>query len=190
MTDVAMVTPILMAGLKSASYKTESDCIFTGATLEMGILSQCGECNLRECEPSFMNHGKRSVVGQLTPVEFCLLTVSETTKIDEPAGGYMEMMEYETLTRGHLIALENKGALECYPEEIIKDTTMKRKAYGTVASSEIHTETLDQLVRQPWRAVLLRHFEKYMRYNPRVHAQIAITYVRTELQLRLACMAD
>ena len=35
-----------------------------------------------------MNHGKRSVVGQLIPVEYNRLTVS----IDETAGGYMEML--------------------------------------------------------------------------------------------------
>ena len=33
--------------------------------------------------------------------------------IDEPAGGYMKMMEYRNSARGHLIALENKGAMEC-----------------------------------------------------------------------------
>ena len=42
LTDVAMVPPILMAGLRSASYKTKrSDHTLTGATLEMEILSQC-----------------------------------------------------------------------------------------------------------------------------------------------------
>ena len=44
MTDVAMMPPILMAGLSSASYKTKrSDRTLTGATLEEEILSQCGE---------------------------------------------------------------------------------------------------------------------------------------------------
>ena len=41
MTDVTMVPPILMAGLKLASYKTKrSDRTLTGATLEMEILSR------------------------------------------------------------------------------------------------------------------------------------------------------
>ena len=48
---------------------------------------------------------------------------------------------------------------------------MKQKAYETLAFSEMQTETVDQLVSLPWRAV------------------VAIPYVRTELQLRLAwCM--
>ena len=42
LTEVAMVPPILMAGIKSASYKTKkSDRTLTGATLELEILSQC-----------------------------------------------------------------------------------------------------------------------------------------------------
>ena len=41
LTDVAMVSPILVAGTKSASYKTKkSDRTLTGATSEMEILSQ------------------------------------------------------------------------------------------------------------------------------------------------------
>ena len=104
LTDVALVSPILMAGSKSASYKTKrSDRTLTGATLEMEILSQCGESSLQDFKPSSMNDGKGSVVGQLVPVEHNRLTVSETVSIDEPAGGYMEMMEYRNSARGHLI---------------------------------------------------------------------------------------
>ena len=41
----------------------------------------------------------------------------------------------------------------------------------------------------PWRAVVLRYFEEEMRTTPRIHALIAVPYVRTELQLRFAwCM--
>ena len=44
LTDVAMVPPILMAGIKSTGYKSRrSDRTLTGATLEMEILSQCRE---------------------------------------------------------------------------------------------------------------------------------------------------
>ena len=95
MTEVAMVSPILMAGIKSTGCKTKrSDRTLTGATLEMEILSQCEESTLKDFKPSTMNHGKGSVVGQLVPVEYNRLTVSETVSIDEPAVGYMEMLEY------------------------------------------------------------------------------------------------
>ena len=69
---------------------------------------------------------------------------SGTQPIDEPIIGYTEMMEYRNSTRGHLIALEIKIALECYLEEMIKGTKMKQKAYGTLFSSKVHAETVDQ----------------------------------------------
>ena len=136
-----------------------------------------------------MNHGKESVVGQLIPMEDNRMTVSETFSIDEPAGGYMEMVEYRNSARGHLIALENKSAMEGYLEMMMQGTTLKQKAYGTLVSSEMHTETIEQLVILPWRAVVLRYFEEEMKTMPKIHALIAIPYARTEWQLRLAwCM--
>ena len=112
LTDVAMVPPILMAGIKSTGYKSKtSDRTLTGATLEMEILSQCGESTMKDFKPSPMNHGKGSVVGQLVLVYYNRLTLSETVSVDEPAGGYMEMMEYRNSSRGHLRALEDKSAI-------------------------------------------------------------------------------
>ena len=53
----------------------------------------------------------------------------------------------------------------------------------------MHAETIEHLVSLPWRAVVLRFFEEEMRTTPKIHALIAIPYVRTELQLRFAwCM--
>ena len=113
LTDVAMVPPILMAGIKSINYKSKrSDRTLTGATLEMEILSQCGESTMKDFKPSPMNHGKGSVVGQLIPVEYNRLTLTKTLSADEPAGGYMEMLEYRNSARGHLMALEDKSAME------------------------------------------------------------------------------
>ena len=128
LTDVAMVSPILMAGIKSANYKTRRRIrTLTGATLEMEILSQCGESTLEDSKPSPMNHGKGSVVGQLVPVEYNRLTVSETVSIDEPAGGYLEILEYRNSARGHLIAQEDKSAMEGYRETMMQGTTLKQK---------------------------------------------------------------
>ena len=93
-----------------------------------------------------MNPGKGSVIGQRIPVEHNRLTVSEIVLIHEPAVGYMEMMEYKNSARGHLITLENKGTMGSYLEEMIQGTTMKQRAYGTFVSSEMHAETIDQLV--------------------------------------------
>ena len=53
----------------------------------------------------------------------------------------------------------------------------------------MHAETIEQLVNLPWRAVVLRYFKEEMRTTPKIHALIAIPYVRTQLQLRFArCM--
>ena len=61
--------------------------------------------------------------------------------------------------------------------------------YGTLASSDIQAETMEQLVSLPWKAVVLRYFEEEMRTTPKIHALVAVPYVRTELQLRFAwCM--
>ena len=101
LTDVAIVPPILMTGTKSASYKTKkSDRTLTGATLEMEILSRCWESTLKDFKSSPMIHGKGSDLGQLVPVEYNRLTVSEIVSIDEPAGGYMEILEYRNSARG------------------------------------------------------------------------------------------
>ena len=57
LTDVAMVPPILMAGIKSTGYKSKrNDRTVTGATLELKV--QCGESTMKDFKPSPTNHGK------------------------------------------------------------------------------------------------------------------------------------
>ena len=115
LTDVAMVPPILMTGMKLTGYQTKrSDRTLTGAKLEMEILSQCGESTTKDFKPSPMNHGKGSGVGQLVTVECNRLTVSDTVSIGEFASGYMEILDYRNSAREHLMALEDKSAMEGY----------------------------------------------------------------------------
>ena len=131
LTDIAMVPPILMAGIKSTGYKSKrSDRTLTGATLEMEILSQCGEITMKDFKPSPMNHGKGSVAGQLIPVEYIRLTVSEIVSIDEPIGGYMEMLEYRNSARGYVMALEDGKAMEGYLERCCKAPPSSRRRTG------------------------------------------------------------
>ena len=190
LTDVAMMPPILMAGIKSTGYNSKrSDRTLTGATLEMEIFSQYGESPMKDFKASPMNHGKGSVAGKLVPVEYNRLIVSETVSIDEPAGGYMEMLECRKSARGYVMALEDKSAMEGYLETTLQGTTLKQKAYGTLALSEMQAETIEHLVSLPWKAVVLKYFEEEMRTTPRIHALMAVPYVRTELPLRFAwCM--
>ena len=114
-------------------------------------------------------------------MEYNRLTVSVNVSIDEPAGGYMEVLEYRNSARGHLIALEDKSAMEGYLETMKQGTTLKKKAYRTLVLSEMHAGTIEQLVSLLWRAVVLRYFEEEMRTTPKIHDLIAIPYVRTEL---------
>ena len=184
LTDVGMVPSILMAGLRSASFKSKrSDRTLTGATLEMEILSQCGKKALKDFKQSSMNHGKESVVGQLVPVEHSRLTVSETVSIDEPAGRYMEMAEYRNSARGLYIALEDKIAMGGYLETMMQGTATNQKAYGALVSSEMRAETIEQWVSLPWRAAVLRFIEEEMRTSPKIHALIAIPYARLNYNL-------
>ena len=88
---------------------------------------------MKDFKPSPMNHGEGSVVGKLVPGEYNRLTLSETVSLDEPAGGYMEMLEYRNSARGKLMALDNKSAMEGYLETMMQGTTLKQKAYGTSA---------------------------------------------------------
>ena len=98
----------------------------------------------------------------------------------------MEMLEYRNSARGYLMALEDKGTMEGYLKTMLQGTTLKQKAYGTLASSEIQAETIEQLLSLPWKAVVSRYFEEQMRTAPKIHALMAVPYVRTELQLRFA----
>ena len=72
------------------------------------------ESTLKDFKTSPMNHGKENVARQLFPVEYNRLTVSETVSIDEPAGGYMEMLEYRNSARGHSMALEDNSGMQGY----------------------------------------------------------------------------
>ena len=152
----------------------------------MEILSQCGESTIKEFKPSPMNHGKGSVVGQLVPVEYNRLTVSDSVSICEPTSGYMRMLEYRKSARGQLMALEDKSVIEDFLEAMMQGTNLKQTAYGTLVSSKMHAVTIEQLERLPSRAVVLRYFEEEMRTTPKIQALIAIPYVRTQLQLRFA----
>ena len=97
LTDVAMVPPILMSGIKSTGYKSKrSDRTLTGATLEMETLSQCGESTTEDFKPSPMSDGKGSVLGQLVPVENNRLRRSETVSIMNPPVGTWRCWSTET----------------------------------------------------------------------------------------------
>ena len=61
----------------------------------------------------------------------------------------MEILEYRNSARGYVMALEDKSAMEGYLETMLQGTTLKQKAYGTLASAEKQAETIEQLVSLP-----------------------------------------
>ena len=84
------------------------------------------------------------------------------------------MLEYRNSARGHLMALEDQSAMEGCLETMMQGATLKQKAYWTLVSSEMHAETIEQLVSHPWRAIVLRFLEEELRTTPRIHALIAV----------------
>ena len=70
LTDVAMVPPILMAGIKSTGYNSKrSDRTLTGATLEMEILSQCGESTMKDFRPRKEKCRRTTITSGLYPTD-------------------------------------------------------------------------------------------------------------------------
>ena len=49
----------------------------------------------------------------------------------------------------------------------------------------MHAETVDQLVSLCWKQVLLGYLETGKRTTTKVYALLAVSYLRTELQLRI-----
>ena len=148
MADIAIVPHILMARLRSASYKNNN---LTGATLEMEILYQCGESTLRDFKPSCKNHVKGSVVGQLTPVKHNRLTVSETVLLSEPDGRYMEIrrlmqrqpLPYCTPTRWHCGDIATQICL------VYDGTDDARVRFGRKKKFERSEGALDNAFKRP-----------------------------------------
>ena len=102
----------------------------------------------------------------------------------------MEMLEYRNSARGYVMALEDKGAMEGYLETMLQGTTLKQKAYETLASSEIQAETMEQLVSLPWKAVVLRCFEEEMRTTPRIHALDGSTLQKNRVTTEICLVHD
>ena len=84
------------------------------------------------------------------------------------------------------MALEDKSAMEGYLETMMQVTTLKQKAYRTMVLSEMHAETIEQLVSLPGRALcvtILRrknenHAEDTRSDSNTLHENRATTEVR------------
>ena len=74
--------------------------------------------------------------GQLGVVEYSRITVPDSVHLGDPAGGYIEMLRATNSARGHMMAWDEKQAMQDYLKELKENSNLSRKEYGTVMSSE------------------------------------------------------
>ena len=84
------------------------------------------------------------------------------------------------------MAWNEKQAMQEYLKELMENSNLSRKEYGTVMSSEANEIGLEKLLEISWRAALLRYFDETMYAPATVAAYLAYPCARTDLQVRLA----
>ena len=97
--------------------------------------------------------------GQLGVVEYSPITIPDSVHMGDPARGYVEMLKAKNSARGHLMARNEKNAMQEYLQELTENSNLKRKEYGTVMSSEANEIGLEQLLIISWRAALQIYFD-------------------------------
>ena len=182
-----LIPPMLLAGLTTTATRSKKNARTLADTkLEMEVISQCGSGGLDEYKPSRTNTARMRLEGQLDVVEYSRITVPDSVHMGDPAGGYVEMMKARNSARGHLMAWNEKQAMQEYLRELTENSNLNRKEYGTVMSSEANEIGLKRLLEISWRAALQRYFDETMHAPATVAAYLAYPCTRTELQVRLA----
>ena len=87
-------------------------------------------------------------------VEYSRITVPDSVHVGDPAGGYVEMLKARNSARGHLMAWNEKQAMQEYLKELTANSNLNWKKYGTVMSSEANESGLEKLLEISWRAAL------------------------------------
>ena len=154
--------------------------------LEMEVISQCGTGGFDDYKTSRTNMARMKLEGQLDVVEYSRITVADSVHIGDPAGGYVEMMKVRNSARGHLMAWNEKQAMQEYLRELTENSNLNRKEYGTVMSSEANEIGLERLLEISWSVALQRYFDETMHAPATVAAYLAYPCTRTDLQVRLA----
>ena len=106
--------------------------------------------------------------------------------MEDPAGGYVEMLKARNSARGHFMAWAREASYAGVLEELTDNPNLGRKEYGTVMSSEANEIGLEKLLEISWRAALQRYFDGTMHAPATVAAYLAYPCARTDLQVRLA----
>ena len=182
-----LIPRMLLAGLTRTATRSKKNARTLADTkLEMEVISQCGSGRLDDYKPSRTNMARMKLEGQLDVVEYSRITVPDSVHVGDPAGGYVEMMKARNSARGHLMAWNEKQAMQEYLKVLTENSNLKRKEYGTVMSSEANEIGLEKLLEISWRAALQRHFDETMHKPATVAAYLAYPCTRTDLQVRLA----
>ena len=95
------------------------------------------------------------------------------------------MLKARNSARGHLMAWNEKNAMQGYVQEFAENSNLKRTEYGAVLSSEANEIGLEQLLKISWRAALQRYFDETMHAPATVVAYLAYPCTRTDSQRRL-----
>ena len=101
----------------------------------MEVISQCGSGGLDDYKPSRINMPRMKLEGQLGVVEYSRITVPDSVHMGDPARGYVEMLKARNSARGHLMARNEKQAMQEYWKELTENSNLIPKEYGTVMSS-------------------------------------------------------
>ena len=182
-----LIPPMLLAGLTSTASKSKKNAQTLADTkLEMEVISQCGSGGIDDYMPSRLNLALMRLEGQFGGVDSSRITIPDSVHMGDPAGDYVEMLKAKKLARGHLMAWNEKNAMQEYLQELTENSNLKRKEHGIVMSSEANEFGLGQLLKISWRAALQRYFDETMHEPAAVAAYLAYPCTRTDLQMRLA----
>ena len=108
-----LISPMLLAGLTTTATRSKKNARTLADTkLEMEVISQCGSGGLDDYKPSRTNMARMKLEGQLDVVEYSRITVPDSVHMGDPAGGYVEMLKERNSARGHLMAWNEKQAMQ------------------------------------------------------------------------------
>ena len=150
-----LIPPMLLSGLTTTATRSKKNARTLADTkLEMEVISQCESGGHDDYKPSRINMARIKLEGQHDVVESSRITVPDSVHVGDPAGGYVEMLKARNSARGHLMAWNEKQAMQEYLRELTENSNLNRKEYGTVMSSEANEIGLERRLEISWRAAL------------------------------------
>ena len=176
-----LISPMLLAGLTTTATRSKKNAgTLADTMLEMEVVSQCGSGGLDDYKPSRTNMARMKLEGQLDVVWYSRITVPDSVHVADPAGGYVEILKARNSARVHVMAWNEKQAMQEYLKELTENSNLNRKEYGTVMSSEANGIGLEKLLEISW---ILRRDDACICDGG---STLAYPCARTDLQVRMA----